>query len=786
MDRLANAILRLRIPILALAIAATAWLGSYIPRIQFDSSSDGSIPRGDPEQAFFEEAIETFGNDQVSMAVVVASGPDGVFTKGTLEKIDRLTRAIEKIEGVQEVVSLTNARYLTGADGILETPLVVPEITGDPQALRDLRGFVLGNDLFLKTLVSADGKAAAINVFLRDYPDAELLALDIDGKIQALLEKEKGPEELHYAGLTYTRRVINATMHRDLGIFIPLSLLFITLVLLLTFRNIRGVTLPLLAMAMSIVLTMGLIGFLEKPFSLVLTVLPPFLIAVGSTYSIHALSHFNDHLRSGAHVTGKEAARLTLVDILTPVTMSAFTTMIGFGSLIVNPIPNIQKMGLFSTIGTGLTFLVSITVVPSILSLVRRPRVSARTGRSGDRMESFMLGLAAFIEKHRGLLALSVVFVTGLSLWGFFRMKVDTNFLSYFDEKTPIRKTTDIIARNLAGASTFYLVVDGKEPDSMKRPELLHAVDRIQSYMESLPGVDKTVSIVGHLKRLHMALNYDDPDSMIVPADAGIIEEELLLFSIAHDPAAMERYVNGDYSKMTVFARTSLVGSSEILGTIKKIADYARDVLPAGYTAKPTGTLIVLTHAAESVATGQRDSLLSALGLIFLVMAVLLRSFWAGFLSMLPNIFPIVVVFGIMGFAGISLNIGTSIIACTAIGVAVDDTIHFMTEFGHQMRKKDDRRLAMREIFRWIGKPVIYTSITLFFGFLILAISDFEIISSVGVLTGITMITAIVGELAILPLLLLSTRVMSRKTHAAGLRHPHAKTRDQEKGKGEP
>jgi hypothetical protein len=776
MDRIASAILRLRIPILIASLAATAWLGSYIPRIQFDSSSEGSVPRGDPEQAFFEEAIGTFGNDQVSMVVVVAPGSEGVFAKNTLEKIARLTGAIERIEGVQEVMSLANARYLTGAEGILETPLVIPEIPDDPEGMHTLREFVLGDDLFLKTLVSADGKAAAINVFMRDFPDAELIALDIDGKIQALLETEQGPEELHYAGLTYTRRVINSTMHRDLRLLIPLSLLFIGFVLLLTFRSLRGVALPLLTMVMSIVLTMGLIGYLQKPFSLVLTVLPPFLIAIGSTYAIHVISHFNDYMSGGPGVTGKEAARLTLRMMLVPLAMSALTSMIGFGSLIINPIPNIQKMGLFSTIGTGIACIVSLIVLPAILSFAKESRPGAQQKRkSGGGMERFLDRLVRLIEHRRGWVALVILAIAAVSVWGFSRMKVDTNFLSYFDEEAPIRKTADIIAEKLAGASTFYLVVDGKDPDSMKRPELLEAVDRIQSYMESLPGIDKTVSIVGHLKRLHMALNYDDPDSLIVPADAGIIEEELLLFSIAHDPAAMERYVNGNFSKMTVFARTSLVGSSDILGTLGKISDYAREVLPAGFSAKPTGTLIVLTYATESIATGQRDSLFSALVLIFVVMALLLRSFGAGFYSMIPNIFPILLVFGIMGFSGITLNIGTSIIACTAIGIAVDDTIHFMTEFGRHMQRGDDRIDAVREIFRSTGKPVIYTSLTLFFGFLILSVSDFKIISSVGLLTGITMITAIVGELGILPLLLLSTKTMSRKVRVSGPEHTHVK-----------
>lgn len=760
MDRLANGIIRLRIPILLTAFGVTVWLASYVPRIQFDSSSDGSIPRGDPEQAFFKETIETFGNDQVSIVVVEAPEPDGVFTGRTLRKIDRLTGAIEKLEGVEEVVSLTNARYLTGAGEMLEMPLVVPEIPEDPSEMRDLRGFVLGNDLFLKTLVSADGRAAAINIFMRDYPDAELMALDIDGKIQDIIKKEKGPEEFHYAGFTYTRRVINATMHRDLKVFVPLTIGLITLVLFLTFRNFRGVALPLMTVVVSTLCTMGLIGFLNKPLSLVLTILPPLLIAIGSSYSIHIISHFDDNLRGDDHITSRDAAQNTLSDLLLPMAMTALTTIIGFGSLVVNPIPNINKMGFFAMAGIAFTFIITVTVLPSILSLSKPRRVSDNKSRSFDRMERFLGRLAGFNERRRIWVAVFSVCIALLSLWGLLGVKVDTNFLSYFDEDSDIRKTADIVSEKLAGASTFFLVVDGKEPDSMKRPELLKAVDRIQEFMESLPGVDKTVSIIGHLKRLHMALNYDHPDSLKVPDDEGVIEEELLLFSISQDPAAIERYVNGDFSQITVFARTSLVGSTEMFSTLRRITDFAMEELPEGYTARPTGTIVVLTYATEAVARGQRDSLGLALVIIFIVMMILFRSVRAGLLSMVPNAVPILIVFGLMGMTGTSLNIGTSIIACTALGISVDDTIHLMTEYGRRMRVLKNRKRAVEESIKTIGRPVIYTSVTLFFGFLILSLSNFEMISSVGFLTGTTMLTALCADLVLLPVILISTKSM--------------------------
>ncbi len=770
MDRLAHMVIRLRIPLLLLVLGGTVWLGSYIPKIRFDSSSDGSVPRGDPEQAFFEETIDTFGNDQVSMVVVEAQGEDDIFTVSTLEKIKRLTGEIGGIEGVEEVVSLANGRYLTGAGDLLETPMIMPQIPRSPEGLRDLRDFVLNNDLFLKTLISQDGRAAAINIFVQDYPDSELIALDIDGKIQVLLAEEQEPERLHYAGLTYTRRVINDTMHRDLKLFIPLTIGLILLVLVLTFRSIRGVVLPLLTVAMSTTCTMGLLGLLQKPMSLVMTILPPLLIAIGSSYSIHVLSHFNDGLHRS--LTSRESAQSAFRDLAFPVAMTAFTTIVGFGSLVVNPIPNISKMGAFTMAGIAFTFLVTLTVLPAILSLLRtRPR-DPRERTRADLMDRFLKALGDFNEQHRAWIGAIAVVVVGVSVWGMLTVRVDTDFLSYFDEDSDIRRTTDIISEKLAGASTFFLVVDGGEEDSMKRPELLQAVDRIQAYMENLPGVDKTVSIVGHLKRLHSAINYDNPDSLLIPSDQGIIEEELLLFLISHDPGAIERYVNGDFSQLTVFARTNLVGSTEIRHTLRDIEDFARRELPPGYTAKPTGTLVVLTHAMEAVARGQRDSLGLAMIVIFIVMSFLFRSVRAGFLSMIPNAVPILLVFGMMGFTGTTLNVGTSIIACTAIGISVDDTIHFMTDFARRMKEHRDRRRAMRESVHNLGRPLIYTSVTLFFGFLILSLSKFSMLSSVGVLTGTTMLTALGADLVLLPAILISSRPLGGAKTGPPVRRP--------------
>ncbi len=773
MDRLSHWIIKYRLAVIAASLAVTVWLAAYVPRVTFDTSQDGIIPHGDPSQKYYKETIDTFGNDVVSVAVVVAKGPEGVFDPATLTKIDRLTEDITAIPGVHEVVSLTNASYLKGSGDFLETLPVVPEIPADLPAARALREQVLGNKLFHKTLVSVDGKAAAINIFIDDLPDSALVALNVDGKVRGLLDRYRGPEELYYAGLSNTRRIINETMRRDLKVLVPISLLFIGVILLLTFRSPAGVLLPLLNVTLATLWTVGLIGLTGVPISLITIMLPPLIIAVGSAYAIHFVTEHKEELAKGT--PHREAALHVLRLLFAPVFLSIFTTLIGFGSQLGNSIPNIRTMGVFATAGISFAGLLALTVVPAILSFGRStgrpaPRPAGATASRAPRVKRDMthhLGnLGGFAVTQRWPVIAATFLATAASVWGASRMKIDTDFLSYFRRDSEIRRTTDLIAKNLAGAATFYIVIDGHQAESMKRPDVLHAIDDLQRFMEKQPGIDKTASIVDHMKLLHMALNNDDPVYERIPETQGIIEEELLLFMISRDPGALARYVNGDFSQISIFVRSRLVGTHEIRDATKRIEEYAKTHLPAGIEAHPTGTIIVLSNALEAIAIGQATSLGSALVIIFLTIAIYLRSIKAGILAMIPNLVPIAMVFGIMGFAGITLNIGTSIIASMALGIAVDDTIHLLIRYKRALLAGSSPGDAILAVLVEGGKPIVYTGITLCLGFLILALSDFAIIRAVGILTGITMITGILVELFLTPSLLSLVPLIGRKPAA--------------------
>jgi predicted RND superfamily exporter protein len=748
-----RALIRLRLPVIVAGVAVTLWLGWHIPEVQFDTSTASSVPPNDESLRFYDEVIETFGNDLVSVVVVVADGADGVFAPETLTRIDRLTRAIEGIRGVQDVISLTNAVYLKGAEGWLETPPIVAEIPRTPAEVESLREFVLANELFHKTMVSVDGSAAAINVFVRSLPDSQLIDLDIDGKILALIDEHRGSDDVYYAGYTHTRRIVNETMRRDMTRLGPIAGAMIALILAISFRSPVGVLLPVLNVSMAVIWTIGFIGFTGRSISLVSSMLPPLLVAVGSAYSIHVVADFFDVFRREGNA--KQAMLVTMREVAMPVLVTALTTVIGFASLTLNEIPNIRTMGMFAATGVVFCALIALTVIPALLSYVRSPRAAGRKRRSSPVVDR-VIDRAGHFAGARGLVVIvGTAVLLIVAVIGLLRVKADTDMLSFFRPDSEIRVTTDLIAEHLAGASTFYLAVDGKEPNSMTRPDVLRAIDDVQRYMESLPGIDKTASVVDQVKLLHRALNDDDPAFEIIPEDQGIIDEEILLFSISHDPTAIERYVNGDFSQLSVFVRSRLVGSSEISETLEQIEEYAAQRMPAGVTARPTGTIVVMTASMQAVVAGQRNSLVMAMGIVLLLMTLLFRSLRAGLLAMIPNLVPILLLFGIMGWSGITLNIGTSIIAAMVIGIAVDDTVHYLVRFNRAVRRGRSQQEATLDAMNEAGKPIIFTSMTLCLGFMIMIASDFEVTRWVGMLTAITMITALLADLLVLPAVLL-------------------------------
>jgi uncharacterized protein len=769
MERIYRLIVQRPRLILTLLVLLTVFFAFFARHIRIDSSVESLLPQNDTESQYYGEIRELFGSDEVGVIGLIA---DDIYAAQTLEKLQRLTREIEQVEGVDEVLSLANA--LDPVVDVVEPPPLLPSLPLTPAAVDELKKTVADRPIYLKNLVSPDGRAAAINIFFAAMDDQEFMRRGIDGQIQAIVDRAQGPEQLYYTGLPHFKVYSTQTLRQDLLRFVPFTLLCIFVILYLSFRSLRGVLLPALTVVVSLIWTLGIMVLTGSALSLGSIALPPLLLVLGTAYALHVVAEYYELARPGA--ARDEVVLETLRKITAPVLITAATTVLGFLSLGVNRIVSIREMGVYSSIGIVIAFLLSVTLVPALLALLRLP--SRRDDAFSPTVGAALQRLGRIDIRYRGAIIGAAVLMAAIAIWQIPSIQVDSNFQSFFRANDPIRQATDAINRHLAGSMTFYVVIDSSEAGIMKKWDTLRRIKDLQLYIDALPGVEKTVSFVDYCELLDRGAQEGGKEEDIVVSATGEIIDTPLPTStmtfwenppqlkaaiqlVASNPKNFSLVVSPDFARSNIVVRTSLSRSSDIMATAETIQAYARDRLPPELQARPTGNLILLTRTTGDIVTGQIQSLSLAAGVIFVIMSAMFLSTRVGVIAMIPNLFPIVVFFGLMGASRSVLNLGTSIVASIALGIAVDNTIHIMTRLSAEVRSSGAQDEALLRTLCTVGKPSLYASVILFLGFLVLCISTFVPIQQFGFLSAVTMVAAFAGDMVLLPALLATTRIIT-------------------------
>src|SRR5881397_3241325 len=755
MNRFARWLVRYPLVFVAANLLVTAVLGVFALRIRIESSLESVLPAGDPEVEYYTRVRATFGSDDVGVVGVRA---DDIFAPATIGKIARVTDALGRISGVERVLSIANA--VDPAEDVFKPPRLLPNIPPSSVEVQELKQELRSTPLYGKNLVADDFKGAAINVFFRNLTDAEYLDLGIDDQIRRVLAAESGPERFFYTGAAHVKQAAVDLMRRDLFRFTPVALLVVLAVLWLSFWTVRGVVLPVVSVVMALVWTLGTF------------VLPPLLLVVGSSYAIHVMARYYEQVDLRA--PREELVMRAFLRVWLPLLISAVVTAIGFGSLGVNRITAIRDLGLFAVVGIACLTCTSLGFLPAALELLGTEPRTARSGKISPRLSRALtrLGQHAYASRAKILAGAAVLCVAGLL--GALAIRVDSDFLYYFDEKSEVRVDTETINREIVGSNPFYIVIEGPSPGFLKRWEVLREIKDLQRFLGGLPGITSSVSLVDYMELLESGLNRSgagdlviDEEGNIVPAPKprSFLEEpknlEPVLSMIATSPATFKSVVTEDFGETNILVRTNLSGSRRIEETLARIRSWIGAHFPAELRVHLTGNLVLLSGTESDIVAGQIKSLSLALGIIFVVLALMFLSVRIGFFAILPNVVPIVLFFGTMGWLGILLNLGTSLIAAIALGIAVDSTIHYMARLNLELRGETDQTAALVRTLRTVGVPIVYTTIALFFGFLTFALSGFVPIKNFGILAGVTMATALGANLVLLPALLATTKIIT-------------------------
>jgi hypothetical protein len=746
-----------------LSLAALAALVRLDPpglRLEIDPSTEPMLPAHDPGKQAYRDAIRDFGNDEV---FVIAMETDGVFTQAHLETLRRVSDRIAQLPEVREAKSLarvTSFRWVPESQWVEIRPLV-EDVPSDAAELAALRARSLDDPLLRRSFVSDDGRAAAINVSFQKLSDRELIDSDVDGRIRRILAQEsREGVRFHVAGRPHVKTRVYHGMLRDLAVLIPLAVAGIAAVLTLFLGSRRAVLLPLGAVLVAVLWTFAAMSLLERPLTILTVILAPNLIAIGSVYGVHVVARYEEEAASAPD--SATAALRCLRHVTTAVLISGGTTAIGFGALLVTDVPAVFELGAFSVFGIACVTLLSLSAVPAALAKLPlpAPHAESRLRRVGARMQRRLDFVLRGFDRgasrwSRSVIALWIVFA-GVAAWQIPRVRVDTDYLSFFDASSPVRRDFEAVNRLLAGAVPIYVVLAGERPGALREPEALHALEALQRDVEKLPGVSHTASIADVLRVVNRAIGAGDPAQGRIPdSRAGVAE--LLQLVPKND---VSRLLTADHSKANLVVRTGQVGSESVLALAGAVERRVAEIAPrAGLRGEVTGNAILLSRSADGIAGGQMLAVSLAAGSIFALILLGLRSLPFAVIAMIPNVLPVLFFFGLLGAGVAPLSLPTSLIGSVALGISIDDTVHYILRYRAERLAGAPPQEASRRASQSVGTAIVTTCAMLVVGYSIIAFSGFATLREFGLLSAGTMVLCLLTDLVLLPALLLRWRV---------------------------
>lgn len=768
-----------RIIIILILICCTVPFAITIPKIKRDAGISALVPESHSAYEFFDEMEDLFGaTDQIVIGVYASTG---VFTRDTLKLIQELTDFYRDRDDIEEddIVSLTMVDDMTGRDGeLVISPLLDEDDLEDltPEILERTRERAMSNPMFRGKLVSLDEKSAVILVGVQqdvtmNEDSISRLKNESVQKLNELRQKYPGVS-LDFSGPAMMKAYISEYMLKDLKTLFPLAILTVAVVILLIVRSVVGMIIPIIVTLFAVIWTFGLKAIIGSPITIVETAIPVALIAIGCADGIHIVSDFMSHRRSGD--SPKDAVKKTMRVLTLPVVLTSLTTSAGFVSLLTAPGVSIRNMGVFLACGVMVAMVFSVAFVPMVLSFLRGKSKRALVTRASYkveamRFESKMVGISTKLIQYRVIVAFVGLIVLGLSVIGIMNINIESDEIRYLKKNNDFRKATENISEHLGGITSLDIIIEGEDPDFFKQPATLKAIEKLQRYVETDELVSYSLSISDLIKRLNFILHdgqsaydrlpndielvprVDGPGTEEIPG-ASQVAQYLFLYEISGGESTSQ-FVDDAYQIGKVSVRLKDMSSQKLDDLIEKITQFSSSNFPSGTTVKYTNHYIRVVMM-NLIIESQIYSLITVLVTILVFMSIIFKSPVIGVFTSLPVIIAVLFNFTIMWLFGVTLNIGTSIIASVGMGVGIDYAIHYYTRFRLVIRSGEAYFDAIIKAVALTSRAILTNATAVGLGFLVLLFSEYGVIAAVGWIVAVTMFTTAAGSLVVLPALL--------------------------------
>ena len=543
----------------------------------------------------------------------------------------------------------------------------------------------------------------------------------------------------------------------------PLSLLLLVAAMHLFFRSLIRAVLPLAVTSLCVLWAVGAMSLLGYPFNLLSVIVPTVLLIIGTSDCIHITSRFDDGLHAG--VPPESSALETLRVMAFPCLLTTVTTIVGFLSLLLSPLGSIRQFGTANAIGIGFTYVLCMLLLPLALGRFGWAGGPRRQTAAPERLDALLKDVFRAAAASKPAILMVSAGVVLLGIYGMSRLHVETDLPKFFSSRSQGVMDAVEIEETFGGILPVHVILDSGRPGGLTEPELLLEIDRLSSFLRGQEGVDKVLAVTDLLKLANRRLNGNDPAYEHLPETQREAAQLLLALELADQDGMLARFCDASHSVASVGIRFGRHDFYSIQALQKTVSAYLLPRLQAypGVTHHVTGTSVLCANTLLPLLWGLKDSLFLALGAISLIMVILFRSVPLGILSMIPNVLPIALTLGTMGLLNISLNIVTAPVAAVALGLAVDDTIHFLTSFRREFARDRDYTSALERTLARTGRPILVTSVVLAAGFGAFLLSDFHPTRCFGLLVALTVTYAILADLILLPVLLLVFKPLGRE-----------------------
>lgn len=734
-----GALLKKPLIVMLFFVAVTAGFGRQIPHISFRTSIYDMVIETLPETARYNTFKEVFGSDEIIRIVIRT---DGVFIPQNFDAVIKISGAVQNLQGVKRVISLPVIKKSVGLSGKWD--------------LNRFRETIQPVSLFKKNLISDDQKTTSMTVVLTLDADKQ----QVIGDIHNLIDELPKSFTAYQIGMPIVSQAMARYTENDFKRLPMITLLIVAILLWIIFRSIPVTIVVLLTVTSALIWTIGLMGWLRLPMSMMTMVVPVFLIAVGTAYCMHIISSFLAYNQRAA--SRQQAVIESYRRIFLPTILTVLTTVIGLSSLLVNRIQAIHEFALLACFGLFSLLIILLTAFPAALQLIPKP--DTQKVKREERQDVFAKTLKLIGNlnlKHRRPLLFSLVGLVLVGVVGMFSINVETNPIGFFKKHTPISRHFHDIYQDLSGSFPINVVIDGGEDWFFEKPHNIARIQKLQYFLETLPGVDKAVSFSDYMQLVNYATNKYDSDYYKLPEENFEVRMLVNSYKTMLGSDMLSRFMNPTFSKANILLLTHISSSRDFLKIKDTIQRHIKNEYPQTPDTVVTGFGMVVSASSHLLTWGQAKSFSLTMVFIFVIMLILFLSTKVGFIAILPNAFPIIINFGIMGWFGIHLSMVTSLIASVAIGLAVDDTIHYLYRYNREFKKDLDKDRSLKDSILHVGRPVLYTTIIISLGFSVLVFSSFGPTTIFGLLMVITMIAAVIGDLLILPMLMLNVELVT-------------------------